>query len=221
MLVSDIRLYREGLQEMLARDGRLEVVAASPSIPRALDLLENAGVDVVLLDMGLDDSLASIRTILRTAPDVRVVSLGISECKADVIACAEAGAAGFVSRESSVADLVRSVTQATREELHCSAEIAGALLQQVATLAARQGPENDFYLTPRENEVARSLDLGLTNKQIAKRLSIEVTTVKVHVHNILDKVGARSRGEAAARLRRLGLLQPPRFHAGTDASPEV
>ena len=221
MLVSDIRLYREGLQEMLVRDGRLLIVAAAASVSQALKIVRQTDPDVVLLDMGLAESHSSIRSMLRAAPSTRVISLGISECKVDVIACAEAGAAGYVSRESSIGDLVRSVNRAVREELHCSAEIAGALLRQVAALAAQRGAENDFYLTPRENEVARDLDLGLTNKQIAKRLNIEVATVKVHVHNILDKVGARSRGEAAARLRHLGIVQPARYHAEEDASREV
>ena len=84
--------------------------------------------------------------------------------------------------------------------------MAAALLERVASLASRlETPTGAGHLTEREQEVLRLLDRGLTNKQISSRLIIAVTTVKNHVHNILEKLGAHTRGEAAAKARRLGL----------------
>jgi DNA-binding NarL/FixJ family response regulator len=93
----------------------------------------------------------------------------------------------------------------TRGEFLCSPGTAATLLRRVAALAAeRHTADNGARLTPREQQVVRLIDEGLSNKEIARRLSIEVRTVKNHVHSILEKLQVRRRGEAAARMRAVG-----------------
>jgi two-component system, NarL family, nitrate/nitrite response regulator NarL len=211
VIVSDVRLYRQGLAEMLARDGRLRVVAGAPSIRSALAELASGKACVVLLDMGMPESTEAIRHIATSGQPVKVVALGISETRHDVVSCAEAGARGYVCRESSLEELVAAVLSAAEGELHCPPGIAAALMDSVAKLAARMvGHDQKAQLTCRELEIAELLDEGLANREIANRLHIAVATVKVHVHNILEKLGTRRRGEATAKLRRSGLLQLPR-----------
>ena len=211
LIVSDIRLYWEGLSELLTRDGRLEIAGTASSLAGALAALARRRADVVLLDMATPDALQTARTIFESSPAIKVLALGVSEKTSDVIACAEAGVAGYVCRESSFDDLVAAVERAVRGELRCAPKIAGALLSRVAKLAAHGvAGDGEVYLTPRENDVVQLLDDGLTNQQIAGRLHIQVSTVKIHVHNILEKLGVHHRGEATAKLRRSGLLRPYR-----------
>ncbi len=213
LIISDIRLYREGLAEMLTRDGRLRLVATVESIGAALRHLENGEVGVVLLDMGMPESLEAVRAIAASDKLVKVVALGISETRGDVVSCAEAGVRGYVCRESSLEDLVAAVQGAVDGELHCPPRIAAALMDSVARLAARVNGDDGVQLTSRELEIAELLDQGLGNREIALRLHITVATVKVHVHHILEKLGTCRRGEATAKLRRFGLLQPQRLRS--------
>jgi DNA-binding NarL/FixJ family response regulator len=206
---------------MLTRDGRLRLAGSAESIGTALGYLQNGEADVVLLDMGMPESLAAVRTVAASGRPVKVVALGISETRGDVVSCAEAGVRGYVCRESSLEDLVAAVQCAVNGELHCPPRIAAALMDSVARLAARVTGDDGVQLTDRELEIAELLDQGLGNRDIARRLHITVATVKVHVHHILEKLGTCRRGEATAKLRRFGLLQPQRLRNLPKSTPAV
>jgi len=221
LILSDIRLYREGLAEMLIRDGRLRLAGTVESTGAALRHLENSEVDVVLLDMGMPESLEAVRAIVASGQWVKVVALGISETRGEVVSCAEAGVRGYVCRESSLEDLVAAVHGAVNGELRCPPRIAAALMDSVARLAAGVRGDDEVRLTGRELEIAELLDQGLGNREIALRLHITVATVKVHVHHILEKLGTCRRGEATAKLRRFGLLQRQRLHIRQRATTAV
>ena len=126
--------------------------------------------------------------------------------ESDVLTCAEAGVAGFVPVEASLADLVATVEGVARGEFACSARIAGVLLRHVGNLAlARTSPRALPALTARELEVLRLLDGRCSNKQIARQLGIEVATVKNHVHRLLEKLHVHRRMDAVATVKgRLG-----------------
>jgi two-component system, NarL family, nitrate/nitrite response regulator NarL len=206
LIVSDIRLYREGLVRFLTRDGRLEAVGSAGEWRAAELAIADARPAVALVDLGMRDAGAAIRRLLNCFPDTKVVALGLSDNETEVLDWAEAGIAGYVCRDGTLEDLVGAVEAAIRDELPCSGRLAAALLQRVGALASRLAtPTGAGQLTSREHEVLRCLDRGLTNKQISSRLFIEVATVKNHVHNILEKLGAQTRGEAAAKARKLGL----------------
>jgi DNA-binding NarL/FixJ family response regulator len=159
--------------------------------------------------MGLPDGLAAIRSITTALPEAKVVSLGVAEDDGAVLACAEAGAVGYVPREGSLNDLLAVIESVARGEAVCSPRIAAALLRRVASLAAhRSANQIPANLTSREREIVRLIDAGLSNKDIARRLCIEVATVKNHVHNVLEKLHLHRRGEAAAHLRGT-VRQPP------------
>jgi DNA-binding NarL/FixJ family response regulator len=202
VIVGDIRLYREGLAQILARYRGIRVVGATPVREDLDDLLATTRAQIVLVDMAATESIAVIRRLAARTPEVRTIALGLSERESDVIACAEAGVSGFVTRDGSFDDLTGTIESVARGEMPCSPRIAATLMRRVAALAARQEVERvDERLTRRELQILHLIDEGLSNKEIAERLFIEVTTVKNHVHNILEKLNVQRRGEAAARAR--------------------
>lgn len=208
LIAANVRLYRESLAEILGRDERIDVVAVTGNPVDMLSLIGELEPDVALLDPTVPGSMATVRELTCRASGVKVVALAAGETEAEVIACGEAGVSGFVTRDHSLADLVATIRSAARGDLQCSPETAGALLRRVRALAASQPrlyPE--AHLTKREIEVVGLLEEGLSNKQIAHRLCIELPTVKHHVHHILEKLGVGRRSEAVARLRYGGLIQ--------------
>lgn len=206
LIVSDSRLYREGLVRFLARDSRLEAVGSVGEWRAAELAIADTRPDVALVDRGMADAASAIRRLLNSFPGIKIVALGLTDEENEVLDWAEVGISGYVCREATLEDLVRAVESAVRDELNCSDRLAAALLRRVGTLATRLATSaGGGQLTEREREILRFLDRGLTNKQISSQLFIEVTTVKNHVHNILEKLGAQSRGEAAAKARLLGL----------------
>lgn len=201
-IVADTRLYREGLAQVLGRDSRIIVVATVARREEALASLPAVQSDVVLVDMATPDSCSLVRAMLDRVPHTRVIALGVAEDGDDVLGCAEAGVAGYVPREASIEDLVAVIESVARGEAICSPRVAASLLRRVAALASTHGGALPLtHLTSREREIIRLIDDGLSNKEIARHLGIEVATVKNHVHNILDKLQVHRRGEAAARMR--------------------
>jgi len=202
LVVSDIRLYRDGLAQVFAHERRLAVVGAAADAPAAARMAAEHSPDVALVDMAMPQSVAAVRGIAAIAPAVKVVALGIRENEQDLIACAEAGVSGYVPRAASVQDLVTVLEGVGRGELLCSAHTAATLWRRVAALAATTGgTTQEQTLTRREREIGTLLEAGLSNKDIATRLGIEVATVKNHVHNLLEKLEVHRRGQAVARLQ--------------------
>jgi DNA-binding NarL/FixJ family response regulator len=190
----------------LERYAQIEVVGAGPADTELLGQLRECRPDAVLLDSAVTGGLAMVRAITEVLPSTKVVAFAVADGEAQVIACAESGAAAFVAAEASVSDLVDVVEGAVRGELRCSPRIAATLFTRLAKLAADQERLYDgLHLTGREGEIIALLDQGLSNKEIARHLRIETATVKNHVHNILEKLHLHRRGEAAAYARRLPL----------------
>jgi two-component system, NarL family, nitrate/nitrite response regulator NarL len=202
LLVVGVRLYREGLEAAL--DGResIQVLGSASDFDEALDRASELRPSVVILDVGIHRSLALIRELRTAAPDVRVVAFAISESEHEIVACAEAGVAGYVTADSTLDELVLATEGAARGELRCSPKTAAVLLRRLELVGQMQHTHSDTALTAREREIAELIEQGLSNKEIAAQLKIETATVKNHVHNILDKLNVTTRAEAAARIRR-------------------
>lgn len=203
LVAGEIAFYREGLASHLEQHTDATVVGTATCADDTIDQVERLRPDVVLLDMVMRDSLVTVQAIAARHPAVRVVALAVCDVERDVLACAEAGIAGYVPRDASLADLVRTIECAVRGECILSPRMAAGLLRRVATLASAHTDRTDraVDLTAREVEIVHCIERGLSNKEIAGRLVIEVATVKNHVHNVLDKLQVRRRGEVARRMR--------------------
>ena len=200
-IASDVLLYREGLAASLVRDGRLSVLDlvsgadALPSIAKHMP-------DVVLLDGGMADCLGLARRIRANLPALRIVGFGISGGADHFVDCAESGLAAFVHSSGSVAELVGAVLGALKGELACSPEVSALMCERLANLSAG-GLHRPDALTTREREVAVLIGQGLSNKEIASNLGIGPSTVKNHVHSILEKLSVRRRSAIVHQLSEL------------------
>ncbi len=199
-VVSDVRLYREGLTGSLAGQPGVEVLGAG-GCAEVLSEIGSLQPEVMLLDLGARDSLAMPRHARLIVPTLRVVAYAVAEVEADVLACAEAGICGYVPQNGSIEDLVAAVQRAVRGELVCSPRIAALLFSRVASLSSgREIVSGDAPLTSRERQIAALVARGLPNKEIARRLRLGNATIKNHVHNILQKLNLQRRGEIAPLL---------------------
>lgn len=202
LVVSEIRLFCEGLEEILGRTENFRVLGSIADANSAVRYAEKLHPDVVLLDMAIHNSI-DVGQGLRQS-EVCVVALGIPEQEDTIIACASIGINGYVCRSASLTELCQALTGVARGEVYCDAPLAAVALRCIGSAA--HGPARSQIsqaapaLTRREMQIASLLGEGLSNKQIARRLCIEVSTVKNHVHNILTKLGAQNRAEASTLL---------------------
>ncbi len=200
LVAADVTLYREGLSQSLALRPSLQVVGTAATAEQAVERMAALRPGVVLLDLGMEGSGRVVQAAEASAPRARVVALAVREVEADVVACAAAGVTGYVPRDGSMDDLVAAVEAAACGELRVSPRMAATLFQRLATLSTRE-TSDEASLTRRESEIVGLIGQGMTNKEISRRLHIELSTVKNHVHNILEKLRVTGRGAAVARLR--------------------
>jgi two-component system nitrate/nitrite response regulator NarL len=215
-ILSDVRLYREGLAGSLLQRGDIDVLGAMCPSDSALGHISRSAATALLLDLGAPGALRFAMELDRLTPCIKVVAFAVSEVDNELIACAEAGIVGYVARDGSIEDLVNALRSAVRGEATCSPHHAALLVKRVAALRDRrsvtQKPAGQTSaLTSREREIAVLVREGMSNKEIARSLRIGSATVKNHVHSILTKLQAKSRGHAAATLHRAHLEHPERL----------
>lgn len=202
LIISEVRLYREGLVRLLRRDERLDVVGTASDVPDALARLPEfeQPPDAVLLDVPAPVGLRAPEQLEPALPAARIVVLNVPEAdEAAVIAWAEAGVSGLLDTGVDVDEVAQAVETTAQGGTVCSPKLAAVLLRRVARDA--EEPHATTSLTARERQIAELIEQGHSNKEIAERLEIELPTVKNHVHNILTKLKATRRGQAAAMLR--------------------
>lgn len=208
LLVFEVQLIGHIFASVLDEEADFEVAGWVPALDRALEFIRTQPVEIVLVSAGLpgNDALELTCRIVEEAPATRVVVLGLSEeHQGDTLRYIEAGAAGYILKDSSIHDFLEVLRLATRGEARLSTRMAGAMMQRLSSLARMFSTfENkvgsDVRLTSRELEVLTCLGQGLTNQEIASRLVVEVGTVKNHVHRILAKLNVSTRDEAASYL---------------------
>jgi two-component system nitrate/nitrite response regulator NarL len=210
-IVSNSQLLREGLTSLLMAHSRLHIIGSySGRMPGAIPLPSPAG-HVVLLDGNLGRNLGVAWTLYWHGmdPPAHVVLLELLEDIDLILSYIEAGAAGYTLQGASVADLVEAIDGVRQRVAHCSPEVTAGLFARLAALRSAVPPVGlAAQLTPRELEVLRYIAEDYSNQAIANALVIEVRTVKHHVHNILEKLNMRRRGDAARFAATQGWLAP-------------
>jgi two-component system nitrate/nitrite response regulator NarL len=201
LIVGEVRLYCEGVAQNLERRPGIVVMWPTALFSEAVARAACSKPDIVLVDVSQPGAEATIRTLLRAVPKCRIVALAVDESDDRAVACAEAGVSAFVTRHSSLDGLASMLESALAGEVLCSPRLTGALCRRLASLAAARGGLECINLTTREQQIVLFIEEGMSNKEIARALGIQVATVKNHVHNLLDKLQVCRRGQAAARLR--------------------
>ena len=201
-ILADVRLYREGLTRLLASNDALTIVHVG-SFDRTL--LETIGLDppdVVLLEAGAACQTTIVQDLSARVPSTKFVAYGVTDEASQALRCAEVGVSAFVPAEANGDELARTILSLRSGEFNCSPRVSALLMRRVRMLSqgiVRDDPED--RLTARELGIVSFIADGLSNKEIAARLGIELSTVKNHVHHILEKLQVARRSQAVARVR--------------------
>jgi DNA-binding NarL/FixJ family response regulator len=210
LLADDHPLFRDGMASLL-RAWDHEIVGQASDGATAVAMARALAPDLVLMDVAMPNGggIAATRELAATAPGIAIVMLTASEDLDDLFAALKAGARGYLLKNLESGELRTMLDAVARGEAAITPAIAARIIAELArgdrAAEATEAPDPD-RLTEREVEVLRGVVEGLRNKEISGRLGISENTVKFHLRNILDKLHAQSRAEAAARAVREGLL---------------
>ena len=205
-MVDDHPVVRAGLRALLEADEGIEVVAEVGSGTEGLRVLDELAVspdgapDLVLMDLNLGDGIGGIettRTLRQRHPSVQVLAVTTFDAEADIVGALEAGATGYVLKDSPTQALIDAAREAAAGRSVLSPEVQQRLVRRMTHPATA--------LSPRETEILAALATGATNREVAKALFISESTVKTHLVHLYGKLGVDSRTAAirVARERRL------------------
>ena len=205
------RLLRESLLLALAQqDG----IVVSPEVS-GLDQIDANGAEfqssifLVEASVSLRICLEQVRYLQTTVPGCKTIMLDVPNTDEAILACIEVGgASGYVLDNGSFDDVVRNIRAVAAGETVCSPHVANLAFARISALARQAnatGANQPQYLTRREQDIIESIEKGLSNKEIASQLHIEVSTVKNHVHNILGKLKLQDRQSVVRYVKEHGL----------------
>ena len=205
LIVDDHAIVRKGIRALLSEADGFEVVGEASNGQEAVLQAQETHPDVVLMDLLMPgmDGIEATHQITSRQPKTRILVLTSFAADNKVFPAIKAGAAGYLLKDSSPDELVRAIRQVHRGEPSLHPSIARKLLQEIARPAELQpSPE---ALTAREMMVLRLIAQGLSNQEIADRISVSEPTVRTHVSRILGKLHLASRTQAALYAVREGL----------------
>jgi two-component system NarL family response regulator len=211
MIIDDHILFREGLASLLNNQIDFCVIGEAGTIRRAYQKLKEVDPDIVLLDIGLPDGdgLEALKVILQIRPNSKVVMLTVHEENELLFNAVRAGAKGYLIKDTPISHLLASLRAVERGEPALSREMMSRILNELSHLEVANNDHQVSWkaLTSRELDVLVLLGKGSSNVQIAESLFISVNTVKVHIHNILEKLTLQNRHEAGQFARHQGLTK--------------
>jgi DNA-binding NarL/FixJ family response regulator len=204
LLADDHPVVRAGLAGMLGAEPDLQVIGEAADGAEAVALATSLHPDVVLMDLRMPrlDGAAATARIVSEVPGTRVIVLTTYDTDGDIVRAVEAGATGYLLKDTPRGELANALRAAARGETVLAPPVA-------ARLVTRMRRPNVDALTPRETEVLRLVARGLTNAQIGQTLFIGEATVKTHLLKIFTKLGVDDRTRAVTVAMERGILPPP------------
>jgi DNA-binding NarL/FixJ family response regulator len=208
LLAEDHAVVRAGLTQLLDRAGDIEVVGAAADGAQAVELADDHGPDVILMDLSMPvmDGIEATKRIIEADPHARVVVLTSLTDRERILGALDAGALGYLLKDAEPEELFRGIRAAAQGDAPLDPRAARELL------TARSSDRPDTGLTERERAVLALVGSGMPNKLIAARLGISEKTVKAHLTNVFRAIGVTDRTQAALWAQRNGLV-------GADGSP--
>lgn len=202
LVVSQYLFICNALSSVLESEPDMEVVGSVISVREAMDLVPKADLVLVNVQIPNNGAFKLINSILGAKLPTKVIVLGLTETKEQVLQYLQAGASGYVLKDDSVDDMLQRIREVNSGQTQVSPTIATALISRLYEYTfllnqVKTGIGQNSTLTTREQEILILVGQGLTNQEIADQLVIEVGTVKNHVHNIMQKLDVNTRQEAA------------------------
>ena len=203
LVIEDNRLLREGIATILKKQPDMHVVATVGNGENILVMMGKVKPNIILLDLGLrnQNSLQIVKLSKENFPEIKIIVMDLIPLQADVLEFVGAGASGFILKDASIADFLKTIRSVYQGHQVLPPHLTGSLFSQVVENAIHgtipSAIEESVLMTKREKQVIELIADGDTNKEIAQKLHLSTHTVKSHVHNILEKLALNTRVQIA------------------------
>ena len=203
ILIDDNQLLREGITEIIEQQPDIKMIATFGSCKKVLTKVCDLKPDVLLLDLSITNknNLIFMKSIMKKCPKTKVIVMDVVPIQKDILQYIEAGVSGFILKDTTSDDLLKTIRSVADEEKILPSNLTGSLFSQIVENEVNQVEASKLIktlsMTKQEREIVLLITDGLTNKEIAQKLHLSAYTVKSHVHNILEKMVLNTRIQSA------------------------
>ncbi|HEY5643613.1 MAG TPA: response regulator transcription factor [Woeseiaceae bacterium] len=208
IIVDDHPVVRFGVRQMLSTDKDIEVVAEMEDVDQLVNTIKETAADIVLLDLELDHThgVDALRLIRQAAPDVKVIIYTSHDEEERIVQAAEVGVDGYLLKGCGQRELLDAIHSVQSGGIALEATVAGKLMKHMNRRSSKSETDT-IRFSKRETQVLKLMASGKTNRDIGASLFISESTVKFHVHAILNKLDANNRTEAVSIAAQLGIVE--------------
>jgi DNA-binding NarL/FixJ family response regulator len=208
IIVDDHPVVRFGVKQMLSASENIEVVAEMEDVDNLVRTISETGAEIILLDLELERThgVDALRVVRENAPDVKVIIYTSHDEEDRIVQAAELGVDGYLLKGCGQRELVNAIESVSTGGIALESTVAGKLMQHM-NRRSNESEADNVRFSKRESQVLKLLASGKTNRDIGETLFISESTVKFHVHAILNKLGASNRTEAVSIAAQLGLVE--------------
>jgi DNA-binding NarL/FixJ family response regulator len=206
LVIEDNRLLRDGIAAILKKQNDMHVVATVGNGENILVMMDKLKPNIVLLDLGLrnQNSLQIVKLTKQDFPEIKIIVMDLIALQADVFEFVQAGVSGFILKDASIADFLKTIRSVYQGAQVLPSNLTGSLFSQIVEHAINGSKPSVIVestrLTKREKQVMALIADGSANKEIALKLHLSTYTVKSHVHNILEKLALNTRVQIARQV---------------------
>jgi DNA-binding NarL/FixJ family response regulator len=208
IIVDDHPVVRFGVKQMLSASENIEVVAEMEDVDNLIRTIGETGAEIILLDLELERThgVDALKLVRENAPDVKVIIYTSHDEEDRIVQAAELGVDGYLLKGCGQKELVSAIESVSTGGIALESTVAGKLMQHM-NRRSNESEANTVRFSKREAQVLKLIAAGKTNREIGETLFISESTVKFHVHAILNKLDASNRTEAVSIAAQLGLVE--------------
>ena len=207
IIVDDHPVVRFGVKQMLGATDNIEVVAEMEDVDNLIQVLNDTGADIVLLDLELEHTqgIDALQLVRENSPGTKVIIYTSHDEEDRIVQAAELGVDGYLLKGCGQSELVDAIQSVSAGGIALESTVAGKLMNHMNRRSSAEETQK-VHFSKRETQVLGLLSIGKTNRDIGATLFISESTVKFHVHAILNKLDASNRTEAVSIAAQLGLV---------------
>ncbi len=212
LLADDHKIMREGLRSLIEKNSKFEIVGEAEDGRTTVKLAQDLAPDIIIMDIGMPDlnGIEATRRIKAIVPKIRIIALSMYYDKRFVSGMLEAGASGYLRKDSGLDELVTAIQAVAENGTYLSPGVAGVVVKDYMNHLSKRSHANFATLTDRQREILQSLSEGKNAKQIALACKISVKTVETHIQNLKKNLDIHNTAELTKYAIREGLtfLEP-------------
>lgn len=211
LLVDDHKMVRDGIKSIMKKENKIDIIGEADNGITAIEFLkkEHENVDLIIMDISMPrlNGIETTKIITNSYENIQVLAFTMFDEGSDILKMIEAGASGYITKSAGKEEIINAINAIAKGKKYYGSKISATLINAFVNETESRGKKNDIGLTKREEEVLNFVSKGLTNIEMANKLSLSQKTIESHKGNIFRKFGVKNTASLISRALKIGVIE--------------